>query len=945
MITAGPAASLSGNRPAGLSTARDGSGGTTPQALLPTAGAIREGGAQGSLVSERDRAVLRSFARRIDSTDAGAHNNLGVLYYNKGLYEEAVTTFMRALELDPRMQVAQRNLEIAYLNSGVADQRIAHLREHLRTSPSEREARWELGRTYALLGRHADAIVEFKALLQYHPNDLGALIQLGLAEKAIGDIEVAQRWFDQALAVDPESSLVHFYLGEIAYSRGLDEEALSRLEGAIGLNPQNHEALYLLGFVLGDAGRHEEAREVTKRAIGLNPSLSRAHANLAITQPSEEYVEKSRRDSVRMLQMEVSNETQLTHYNLGFAFRKKGYFTEALGEYRLALQRGEDRDLVEQAMAEVHLLRRDSDAALAMYDGLLQRQPQSPKLWNERGVTLHQDGRYLDAQECYRQAIKCESGYALALNNLGVALYHAGQPEPAVDAFRRALEAQPMFVKARLNQALLLFKGKRMQMALEAYRKVLSTDAEHPVAWNGVGLVLAELRKFEDARNAFARAIQSRPKFAEAHYNLSFTLSNLGDFEGALRETKLALELDPYYVAQKFELAIDLQHEDPNLSIQPDLGAEKRADEAVEDFAFDPRVLDSLFKELTPTTKRSSVAAALAADADPFAMAVDFLSKGFFDRAQAETMRALGRGGDRPRGKTILGDVFAKQGLWGEALERYREARQESPDYPAAMAGEARALLRMGRAIEARLVAESVLHRMPTDIETLMLASAARGEAGDPAAALASLETARQVAPMRPDVHKHIGDIARRLGDSEGAIAGYRDALALDPQYAVVRFQLAQVLMERKAWRDAEQQLLGALDAVPTYAEATLMLASLRLRNNRPAEVLPLLIELLQRDPYHFDALIALGETLLALDRKQDAVTAFARVLRFDPNHVGALFHEGALLAEQHRYREAIERWRRIIELAPSSDFARRAKREIRTASDLQRIFGAKVAS
>src|SRR5262249_39249086 len=64
------------------------------------------------LTSERDRDVLRSFAKRIDPSDAGAHNNLGVLYYNKGLLGEAVAAFSRALELDPKMQVAQRNLEI-----------------------------------------------------------------------------------------------------------------------------------------------------------------------------------------------------------------------------------------------------------------------------------------------------------------------------------------------------------------------------------------------------------------------------------------------------------------------------------------------------------------------------------------------------------------------------------------------------------------------------------------------------------------------------------------------------------------------------------------------------------------------------------------------------------------------------------------------------------------
>ena len=105
------------------------------------------------LTSERDREVLRSFARRINPSDAGAHNNLGVLYYNKGLYQEAVAAFMMALELDHTMQVAQRNLEIAYFNTGYYDTRVPELRERLRQCPDDRGARWELGRTFSLLGK------------------------------------------------------------------------------------------------------------------------------------------------------------------------------------------------------------------------------------------------------------------------------------------------------------------------------------------------------------------------------------------------------------------------------------------------------------------------------------------------------------------------------------------------------------------------------------------------------------------------------------------------------------------------------------------------------------------------------------------------------------------------------------------------------------------------
>src|ERR1051326_8427913 len=129
------------------------------------------------IVSERDLTVLRSFARRIDPSDAGAHNNLGVLYYNKGLYEEAVGAFMKALELDQKMEVAQRNLEIAYFNTGYYDRRIPELKERLRLRPEDREARWELGRTFSLLGQPAEAAEQFRALLQYTPNDVAALLQ------------------------------------------------------------------------------------------------------------------------------------------------------------------------------------------------------------------------------------------------------------------------------------------------------------------------------------------------------------------------------------------------------------------------------------------------------------------------------------------------------------------------------------------------------------------------------------------------------------------------------------------------------------------------------------------------------------------------------------------------------------------------------------------------
>jgi len=895
------------------------------------------------LASDRDRDTLKSFARRIDPSDAGAHNNLGVLYYNKGLYEEAAAAFTKALELDPKMQVAQRNLEVAYFNTGYYDRRIAELREKLRFRVDDRDARWELGRAYALLGQSDEAVAEFTALLRHHPNDLGAVVQLGLAEKASGNLGAAQHWFEDAIRLDPASSVTRFYLGEVLYNQGRIEEALDALKRAIELNPENPDAQFLLSFVYGDMGRHEEAAAASKRAVQLNPTLSRAQANLAIDQrnpggDAELPAGVHERRAQRMMQ--VSEGVELAHYNLGLAFRQKGYYAEAQREYELALERGEDRALVLQAMAEVHLLRKDPEGAIALYDNLIVESPHSPKLWNERGVAVHQGGRFAEAAGNYRRALEADPHYAIAHNNLGVALYHAGDREHAVDAFRDALAANAGFVKARLNLGLLLTKSRRFQLALEAYKQVLVTQPENPLAWNGIGLVLGELRKFEDARNAFARAIQARPDFAEAHYNLSFTLSNLGDHEGALRETKRALELDPYYVAQKFSLAIDLEYEDPDLSVVPDLGGEQRMSGEVQSFTFDPRLLESLFSELAPPPEP---APQLVVEADAFTMAADYLSTGLYDRAMAEASRAIARGADAAEGNALLGDILCRQGAYGDALEKYRAARVANPHHLRAQRGEAQTLLLLGRGPEARDVSEQVLAAAPRDVDALMLAATCRFEAGDPSAALEALEAARVLAPRRADVLRWIGNITRSLGDVDGAIRAYRDALALDADFAAVRFDLARLLMQRELWSEAERELVAALDAVPTYAEATLELATLRRVTGQQQEAVSLLVDLLQRDSYNFDGHISLGETLIELNRPADAATAFRRVLAFDPDHAGATFYDGVILAGQKRYRDAIERWHRVVELEPAGEYARRARREMRTAEDLLTVFGSRL--
>lgn len=893
------------------------------------------------MLSERDREVLRGFATRIDAADAGAHNNLGVLYYNKGMTEEAVEAFARAVELDPGMAIAERNLRIAYCDSGHYDRALAELHARLEAQPHDREARRLLAEAYLLAGDAAHAAPELEALLALQPDDADAIAKLARATQRLGDMDAAARWLRRALDLRPDDARLLFQAADVAYHRGLVEEAHAWLRQSIERAPDLAEAHYLLGFVLGDLGRQEEALAAARRATQLNPSLGHAHANLSLERPSADAL--GARGHGADVEPAPFEGGALAHYNLGLAFRQKGYVREALREYRLALDRGEDHALVTQAMAEVHLLQQEGATALPLYEALVAAHPESPKLWNERGIALHQGGRIAEASQSYAAAVRADPAYVLALNNLGVARYHEGREGDAVEAFRAALEREPEFVKARLNLALLLLKRKELPLCLEAYRQVLQIEADHPVAWNGLGLVLAELRHFEDARNAFARAVDARPEYAEARYNLSFALTNLGDYAAALRETKRALELDPYYVPQKFELAIDLEYEHPRIAISPDLGGDSRPEGSVADFSLgsgslDTDALAALFAELAPSP--ASVASSPAAD--PYAAASAALAAGDAAGAAEAIRQAWETGAPRAPGLVLLGDAYHQRGAYGEALERYRQARRLEPASRGAMMGELRSLVALGRAAQGAEVAEALVAAAGEDVDALLLVAQVRTDAGEPLRALQALDDARRLAPARADVFRQLGHVARRMGDGERAMEAYRQAVALDRDCAAARVDLADVCLENGLSGPAERELVEALASIPTYVEAALRLAALRRSLDRAGETVPLLVAALLRDPWNLDALASLGESLFLCGRRDDARVAVSRVLRFDREHVAALYFDGVLRAEARQFEEALACWQRVVTLEPHGEYARRARRDALIATDLQRILVAR---
>jgi tetratricopeptide (TPR) repeat protein len=876
-------------------------------ALLPWADRPGPAESASSPRSSRDVSILRALASRIPPRDAGSHNNLGVVYYQKGLAAEAAEQFELALELDPHMQVAERNLQIVYFGSGYFDQRLRELRVQLGADPGDVDARRLLARTFLYGGDAAAAIRELHEARTARPRDAAILRQLARAQIRRGDMDAALRALRDAVAVAPQEAITYVRIGELMYQRGLNEEARDALEQGIALDDTMAEAHHFLAFASGELGDVEQAGKHAARASLLNPSYAKAEKSLSLDRYSAARYEELLGE--RAPRPAAGEGGTLVHFSLGLALRQKGLFDEASREFRLAMERGEEPFLVGQAEAEMALLAGRAEEAVRMYRELIESEPASPKLWNELGTAFHQQGELDEAAEAYDRAIELDSAYALSWNNLGIARHHRGE-SGVVEAFERALGEGRASAEVWRNLAWHWHRRRVPSEADRAYRQALRLDAKLASAWTGLGMLCLETGRPDEARTALARAVEADPGLPEARYHYGFALSAAGDYQGALRETNHALSLNPYITTPRFRLLIDLQFEDASVPA-PDLDAGERvaSGEVVESFEFETAALDSVFggpiKDAATrdeeTERHPAAIASSAASIERLAAARAALEEGQFGEAQAAVQRAVSLGANRVESQLLQAEIFLARGAPGEAIERYSAVLSDLEvvdDFsPAgldaldterrAVAGLTRCYLDLDRpdqAIEAALRYATLVSEAEAAAPLLAEAFDA---AGEPGRAVEILTEAVAKRPDDVDLLTRLGQAHAQAGDASTSEIILLRAVGSNGAPAA-RVALARVMAAAGRYEEAESQYRDALAVIPSLGEAAFGLSEIeRARGNVRSAIL-VLVDFLEVDPYNLNGLVRLGDTLWLAGRQDEAAVAYRRVLNFDPAHAEA---------------------------------------------------------
>jgi superkiller protein 3 len=442
-----------------------------------------------------------------------------------GDYADAVSSFEKAIQRNPRNADLHLKCSQGYLGLGRLEDAAEMLREAVGLNPRCAEWFFDLGNVYMKLHKYEEAQTAFGQAVQERPRYADAWLTLGTAQATLGDHAAAVSSLRKAVQIDESLVVAYSALGKSLSSLNEFEQAVQAYERALELGSDDTqvrrdlgEAYLNLGKSRLQHGDFNDAVAAFQHASERDPSLS-AEASYLTAEAIEAVGDYEKATSaygqVASLLDGRATKTADEDAWLGAAYNRLGQYGRAVGALRDSSSlRPDARTYLELALAlymlnayQASLDAADASARLRpgdpqsdtakcrAYVGMnrgkealeeckeaLRMSPDDAESLYYMGAAWEQLDEQKKAEEAYRASIAQESArlhldaYGHFLR--GNALYSVGDTRGAIADYLDALRRQPGFNKAIFNLGVACLAATRRDCALDQYKKLLPVDPD-----------------------------------------------------------------------------------------------------------------------------------------------------------------------------------------------------------------------------------------------------------------------------------------------------------------------------------------------------------------------------------------------------------------------------------------------------------------------------------
>jgi tetratricopeptide (TPR) repeat protein len=188
---------------------------------------------------------IREFLKAIAgmrTREARMAYNEGVSHQEAGRYEEALSSFEKALELDPNLKETYLNMAFCLSQLGRSDRAVETLKRALEIDRDFFEANFNLGVIYLETGRPKKAIAPLRKAVRLKPNFAEGRYNLGIALYRSRKFKGAAEEFEMVTKLAPWWDDAHYNLAMSYLKLSRREDAVSELKSTLRVNPFHWKA-------------------------------------------------------------------------------------------------------------------------------------------------------------------------------------------------------------------------------------------------------------------------------------------------------------------------------------------------------------------------------------------------------------------------------------------------------------------------------------------------------------------------------------------------------------------------------------------------------------------------------------------------------------------------------------------------------------------------------
>lgn len=451
-------------------------------------------------IEEADRQARRWPQR------AEAIGTLGMTYHADLFYEQAITAYAVAAELDGANWHWPYYQALVHMERGRLVPAAVALNLVVRLRPDLAVAWWRLGETEFKQANYDEADAAYSraesAPASSEEPGVATYARAGRARVAFhrGDRKAAAEMLTNLLQTAPRFGLAHRILADVYRAEGRQADA--DRHGGLGAALRAYAApADPLVDALADLSRSSVFLLRLAASLDLNRQAPRRTALVK-----------------RALDSDDTNPDVV--YEMGALFQQLRRPADALPYFtrHLEMVTDDQQTLVQIGKCYIDLDRLDEaeatlQKALALGDDAVG--------FHNLGVVLERRDRGVEAEQSYRRAVELSPGLASARNNLGVLVASKGQLDEAARLLLESIRLDPGEANAYANMSALRLQQHGVPEAMQYARL----------------------------------AIELEPRHADAHANLGVALAQSGDFDAAQRELEAALAIDPRHVNARNNLA------------------------------------------------------------------------------------------------------------------------------------------------------------------------------------------------------------------------------------------------------------------------------------------------------------------------------------------------------------------------------------------------------